>query len=372
MIDPSTVKIVSGPSHGSASVNHTTGVVTYTPAGTFTGDDTFKYTVADFPGAVSNVATVRIHVSAVAANKGFATGAGEGTLPTVKVYNEDGTLKTTIVAYSSGFAGGVRVAVGDVTGDGIPDIITAAGPGGGPLVKVFSGADFSLVRAFFAYSPTFSGGVNIAVGDVNGDGIPDIITGAGAGGGPHVKVFDGMTGAVIRSFYAYSVGFGGGVNVAAGDVTGDGVADIITGAGAGGGPHVKVFDGTSLAVYQSFYAYSSTFGGGVAVAAGDLDGDGFADVITGAGSSGGPHVKVFSGADNSLLRNFFAFSPGFTGGVRVGAEDVNGDGTPDIIVAAGPTGGPHVRVLDGNTGTTLQSFYAYDPSFLGGVYVGGS
>jgi hypothetical protein len=159
--------------------------------------------------------------------------------------------------------------------------------------------------------------------------------------------------------------------VAAGDVTGDGVADIITGAGSGGGPHVEVFNGQTLALYQSFFAYSVTFTGGVSVAAGDINGDGLADVITGAGASGGPHVEVFSGADNSLLKSFLAFNANFTGGVHVSSGDLNGDGTADILVSAGKTGGPEVRVFNGVTGAISQDFNAYDPTFLGGVFVGG-
>src|SRR5262249_14185695 len=81
-------------------------------------------------------------------------------------------------------------------------------------------------------------------------------------------------------------------HVAAGDVTGDGKADIVTGAGAGPGPHVKVFDASGAEV-RNFFAYAPAFTGGVTVAAGDLDGDGHAEILTGAGAGAAAgHVKA--------------------------------------------------------------------------------
>jgi hypothetical protein len=109
--------------------------------------------------------------------------------------------------------------------------------------------------------------VFVAAGDVTGDGRADIVTGAGPGGAPHVKVFDGATGAELGGFFAYDPAFTGGVFVAAGDVTGDGRADVVTAAGAGGGPHVRAFDGTTGAEVASFFAYEATFAGGLFVAA---------------------------------------------------------------------------------------------------------
>jgi hypothetical protein len=93
-----------------------------------------------------------------------------------------------------------------------------------------------------------------------------------------------------------------------------------TGAGAGGGPHVKVFDGSNVInVLTSFFAYGMNFTGGVSVATADVNGDGKADIITGAGPGGGPNVKAFSGSNPaSLLDNFFAYDPAFLGGVFVG------------------------------------------------------
>src|SRR5262249_11703567 len=106
---------------------------------------------------------------------------------------------------------------------------------------------------------------------------------------PHVKVFDGFTLTLLASFYAFDPGFLGGITVAAGDVTGDGVPDLIVGALGGAGPHVKVFDGRTFAEVRSFYAFDKAFAGGVHVAAGDVNHDGFADVIVGAGPGGGGH-----------------------------------------------------------------------------------
>ena len=85
--------------------------------------------------------------------------------PSVRVIDSGGT-DATFQPYAAGFLGGVRVALGDVTGDCVLDIITAAGPGGGPHVRVWNGTDLTEVGGFFAYSPAFSGGVFVAAGDV--------------------------------------------------------------------------------------------------------------------------------------------------------------------------------------------------------------
>jgi len=131
-----------------------------------------------------------------------------------------------------------------------------------------------------------------------------------------VRILHADTGATLRTIHPYGA-FVGGVFVAAGDVTGDGYADIITGAGAGGGPHVQAFDGVSGATVQSFFAFAPSFTGGVRVAAGDVTGDGKAEIIAAAGPGGSPQVSVFDGATAALVSSMLAYPVGFTGGVFV-------------------------------------------------------
>ena len=279
---------------------------------------------------------------------------------------------TLLNPFPSAFQGGVRVASGDLNGDGAADIVVGSGPGAGPHVRTFDGRNGQQLLSFFAYEAGFTRGVNVATGDVNGDGSADIVVGTG-NGPAHVKVFDGRTSAQLASFFAFEAGFTGGVNVGAGDVNGDGRDDIVVGA-AGGAAHVKVFDGATLNELSSFFPFPSPFVGGVNVATGDVNGDGRADLIVGGGSGApGGHVKVFSGSTGTELLSFFAFETSFTGGVRVASGDVSGDGRSDLIVGAGPgplDGQPHVKVFDGATGAELASFFAFGAATNPGVFVG--
>jgi uncharacterized repeat protein (TIGR01451 family) len=380
----------TGPSHGTG--NFSPAATTYTmPAGSTVTITVLAHVSAAAGSTIANTVTVDVPTGTIDVNPAdntatdtdtvvhevtqlYATGAGPGGGPHVKVFNAAGKLIFSFFAYDSHFTGGVYVATGDVNGDGVDDIITGAGAGGGPHVKVFNGVTGGLMYSFFAYAANCTGGVRVAAGDVNGDGHADIITGAGPGGGPHVEVFSGVNLGLLGSFFAYASNFTGGVFVAGGDVNGDGKAEVITGAGAGGGPHVRVLTaaGTQLA---SFFAFDSSFTGGVRVAAGDVNGDGKADIITSRGPGDFPEVRVFNSPNAAksplgIVLDFNAYDPAFAGGVFVASADLNGDGFADIITGAGPGGGPHVKAFSGKTGGVIASFFAYDPTFLGGVFVG--
>ncbi|QDU19419.1 heme-binding protein [Urbifossiella limnaea] len=266
---------------------------------------------------------------AVVAPNAIPFGAMSGAVPDVSLIDPATTAVVGRVrAYEDTFAGGVRAAVGDLNGDGAPEVVTGPGPGGGPRVVVVDGATGLPVASFLAYEPSFAGGVDVAVGDLDGDGRPEIITGAGNGGGPLVKVFDVLvdpvtqqvTGAAQRdAFFAYEEAFRGGVFVAAGDLDGDGRAEMVLGTGVGGGPRVRAVRGTpDHAEVLNIFAYEDTSRHGVRVAAGDLDGDGRTEVVTGTGSGSGPRVRLLSGLDGSELASFFAFDPATRTGVTVG------------------------------------------------------
>ncbi len=300
----------------------------------------------------------------------LAVGPDAAGPPTINVYDTTGAVKYSILAYDRDFTGGVRVATGDVTGDGTDDIVTVPGPGGGPIARVYDGTTGKELRSFFTNDANDRSGLTVAVADVTGDGKADVVTGTGPGGGPRVTVFDGQTGAAVRDFFAYDPSVRGGVNVAAGDITGDGRAELVTAPGRAGGPHVRVFDGATGADLRGFFAYDPGFLGGVSVAAADVTGDGLADIVTGTGVGVVADVRVFNGATGTQVRSFAPYPTGLTGGVNVTAVDATGDGIADVITAAGPGAGPQVRVYDGPTRTAARSFFAYVSTYQGGVTLG--
>ncbi|MEY4612963.1 MAG: hypothetical protein RL179_936, partial [Planctomycetota bacterium] len=311
---------------------------------------------------------------------GTSSGSPAGT--TVHVYTANSSTASTTVTPFPGFQGEVRIVRADFNNDGTPDIVASMGAGGLPIVRIINGANTSdTLLEVMAYDRAFTGGVFVAMADINHDSILDIVTGAGANGGPHVKVFSGINSAEIASFYAYTTTFTGGVSVAAADLDGDGYAEIVTGAGPGGGPHVKVFNGNGYGMIQEFMAYTMDFTGGVYVSVGDFLSDGKMEIITGAGAGGGPHVKIWDYLSNHLDGELMAYTKFttnsgqvldalFSGGVRVALADANGDGVNDLVTGAGPGGGPHVEVFAGFRLDLLMNFFSGDRDDARGIFVG--
>lgn len=230
--------------------------------------------------------------------------------------------------FFDGFTGGSSMATGKFYA-AIRGTVLGAGPGGGPHVKLFGTHEPKGPTAtpptpvedgsFFAYAADFRGGVRVAVGDVLGDDNLEIITAPGPGGGPHIKVFD-TDGHLLTQFFAYGPNMTGGVSLSVGDVVPGGKKEIVTGAGPGGAPHVRTFTGDGTPIGNGFYAYAESFTGGVNVSVGDVDHQGGADIVTGAGPGGMPHVRWFTSVDGAFTTpGFYAYEDVPTG-VLVAAE----------------------------------------------------
>ena len=318
-----------------------------------------------------NVASSVNYVKSLLNNKieKLLIGPKSGMASLVKITDQNGKKENEFYAYGESFKGGVSFASGDINKDGKQEIITAAGPGGGPHIRIFN-IDGKLIGQFFAFNSNFRGGVNIASADVNNDGSDEIIAAQTSNGNSEIKIFNGR-GGFLSSFYAYSSKFKGGVNIATGDVDGDGEAEIVTGLGAGKIPEIKIFKPTGVLQGQ-FLAYAKTFIGGVKVTVASArsgPGSHQSNIVTAPEKGGGPHIKFFNSKGN-LLSHFFAFNSNFRGGVNIAKADVDNDGFDEIIAAAGPGGAPHVRVFKAINGSIIGSFYAYEDSFSGGVNVG--
>ncbi len=296
--------------------------------------------------------------------------------PVVQVYDISSGLQTlTINAYEGTYRDSVRVALGDINGDGFDDIITSTRSGNG-RVRVFDGVTGERFEGPFAELAAFpevgAKGAFVASGDVTGDGHDDIIVGSGQGarGGGKVKVFDGVTGALVSSSEPFGARFRGGVRVAVGYVNADGIADVIASQGFGGND-VVVTNGSSTDQLLKLEIGGARYRGGVFVAAADLNNDGITDLIAGR-DRGATVVETFNGVNGQLMDTITPFAPKYRFGARVAAADVNLDGIVDIIVGAGGRGNSEVKVFSGLDNSLLHSFQAFPMFPTGSLFVAGT
>jgi hypothetical protein len=297
----------------------------------------------------------------------------------------------------------VRTATADVNGDGFDDVIMVTGPGVPARFAVVSGADgFTLlVPPTDPFGGNFTGGAFVAAGDLNGDGRSEFVFCPDQGGGPNVVIYslnaDGSL-ATPRAFFALgNPTFRGGARPAMGDINHDGTPDLAIGAGFLGGPNVEVHDGKAVAVGNydqliggGFFAFdgadATTLRNGVFLTIGDLNGDGFGELIVGGGPGGGPRVLALDGkmlsagnvtaAYAAPVANFFFGDDSNRGGVRLTTANLDGDGRGDLIVGSGEGVASRARVYLGKNFTTggepaqFQDLDPYAAVLPGGVYVG--
>lgn len=296
----------------------------------------------------------------------IAVGPDKGGGPQVQVFHAEGSLRFSLFPYSDTFGGGVRVAVGDINGDGQPDVITGPGSGLYARIVAFDGRTgqrlhFGRSDGFVAYPPNFLGGVYVAAGDINGDGDAEIIVAPSKGARP-VRAFDGK-GLRLLSFFPFGSAYAGGIKVAAGDVA-VGPEDEIVTVRQTGAAQVRIFDGTGLPLGAPFSAFP---GAGASVTVGNVNGLGKAEIIVGAGRGQPGTVKLFTALGTTV--DDFTPLVGFLGGVRVAAVDLNGDGRADIVTAPGKGAAARVQIAEGDTLLVMNSFLSFEDDYLGGIFV---
>ncbi len=318
----------------------------------------------------------------------LATGPGPGpdNPPLVRLFRpaHANPLPDQWLAYGApGY--GVNVALGNLRGNGVTDVVTGPGPGQifGPHVRAFQTDGTPISEVSFQAYGTLKYGVNVSCGDIDGDGLDEIITGAGPGAvfGPHVRGWnwdgEGPVEALPDvSFFAYGTPKWG-VNVCCGDIDGDGMDEIVTGAGPGTiyGPHVRAwnYDGGGPVTPisgVSYFAYG-TLQWGVNVSCGDIDNDGIDEIVTGPGPGAifGPHVRAWNWDGEGTAQpipgvNFFAYDLDW--GVNVSCGDIDNDGIDEIVTGPGPGPGNPASVrgwnYDGQELAAIPgvSFTAYD------------
>jgi len=267
------------------------------------------------------------------------------SLPEIDVFTSNGQI-VRLLPYGPTYFGDVRVATGDITGDGIDEIITAPGRNYKPLIRIFS-QDGVLLEEFLAYSATFKGGVDVEIGDVTGDHQNDIVT-AMSYGGNQVKVFRNPTGEVLGTPTPFNPAYNFGTAT------------------------------TVATAFSSFNPFGSTFKGGAVVELADmgkpvtvnsvkkLDStqfDGRSEIVVANQAGMRSTVKTYSYFGTSttatVVRTFLPFDTAFRGGLSLDVGRVGDDLVPDIIVGAGRGGASRVQVLNGETGTVMTSFNAF-------------
>lgn len=286
-------------------------------------------------------------------------------------------LNNAVFAFDGpGFRGGANIASGDVDGDGQDEIIIGSGAGMSASVEIYDVYGYKDEIDFSPYHSDYKGGVDVASGDVDGDGVDEIIMVNTSiteedRDVSRVKVykFDSEK-TLIKEFVAFGKAVAGG-RVSVGDVNGDGKQEIIVSANRHGGPVVRAFDINGKPIYKNvFFAFHPDYRGGIDVAAGDVDADGVDEIAVAPLEAETPIIKIYKmGEEEELIKEFLAFKS-IKSGVNLELKDIDKDGKVEILAGAQSAVSSFVRAYraDGRRISSLI-FYGFNKDYRIGAAV---
>ncbi|MCE9563071.1 MAG: FG-GAP-like repeat-containing protein [Planctomycetes bacterium] len=320
--------------------------------------------------------------------------SGQSGQVAVYARGQAGTLASTGKMFTpfAGYTGTVRTAVADFNGDGVSDYAFTAGAGLTARTRIMDGATNQILVGSTIVLNGFTGGAYIAAGDIDKDGKAELVVSADRGGTPLVEVYTVSGNQLVKSlsFYPFGITNSNGVRVAMGDLNRDGSADLIMATGAGQAARLAIYDGAALAKKQavtmrtSFLAFGSTVTVGANVTTGDVNGDGYDDLIVSQDAGGTSLVRVWSGADITAnpttlisnlrpLQEFYANGTTNLSGIRVTTRDLDGNGKDELVTSASGGAASWVRVLSVSSASVaaLETVYPFTgQAVLAGIYVG--
>lgn len=236
--------------------------------------------------------------------------------------------------------------------------------------RVSKPVEYTLPNELLPFNSWYDSKLNIARGDLTNDGTDELIVGNGFGNKPKVRVFN-QRNQQIDGFYPSTTSAQYGADVATGDVDGDGINEIVVGYRSQSSPRVAIFRRSSASPLNFVKASDfKAFEGNTSprVAVGDVNNDGKDEIIAAKGRGSSPAVRIFN-SEGETINTSFVVSRDFRGGLDVAAADVAGDGRHEIIVSQLTDGSSFVRVFDQDFNKVSgKGFYAYDKHY-GGVYI---
>lgn len=258
----------------------------------------------------------------------YGTGYTNGAF--MQVYNEKGErLRNAFFASRSDIPGGAVVLEADIDLDGRSD--TAFTKDGLLTVRFGNGT----TRTARPYGKNYKGGIDLSAGQTDGTlPLELVLTPTGPDVAGTVLILDTRL-RIIKKWLAYLPNFRGGSTVGIGDIDGDGKREIFTAPGEGGGPHIRSFKTDGAIWSGGFFAFGANERGGANISIGDVDGDGYDDIVVGSGPGTDPVLRVYDGKRNLK----YEFSPvGVTRetGVKPVVVDMNSDGVAEILIPSLP------------------------------------